>query len=337
MRCLVPAAIAISSFLFSLHAGDVANTLREIAKRPLYVQPIATTLATMTSSGWYQSASVDQSLGFAVSLPITLVYLNNGDRQYSDSYDNTGCIECRQQQATNPAITCRDCEECPDYTAPTIFGTIKTPVLHFSQTDTRGNVIDNTSIIDEQLSSGIPALAELSLLPFATLQASLFWHHTALTLRYFGLPTISGFNLQLPGVGIQHEINHLLPSLPVKLSVAAHATILNIAWTPDEKDVSGILKMNGISSFMGVLAGFNPGFIEFFMEAGWEHGHLTPSGNLLVEGDLLVPDKNINGRNAFRAALNIALPIKYHPVIGGVGGAQFGNVINLISYRSKEK
>jgi hypothetical protein len=77
--------------------------------------------------------------------------------------------------------------------------------------------------------------------------------------------------------------------------------------------------------------------MEVFLQTGWEHSQIKPSGDLVVDKEQINPAKKITGRNAFRAAINVAFPLGYHPVLGGSAGAEFANTINILSYKSKKK
>lgn len=322
----------------TVNAGDPASlTIEGIFNRPLYAQPVATLLGTGTNTGWYQSAAVGKEYGWGIALPVSLVFINNNDRQYEGTINDPVCVDCNERAAVTPTVDCKECVECIDFVAPTLFGTIQTPGYKISRLGLDGSV-SGTKNIEPVFTNGVKEIAEFSLVPFATLQAMFSWNYTALTLRYIGIPSIAGFSFQFPGVGIQHDLSRFLPPFPVSLSVAGNITFLNFAWEiKDVKDAEGTLRLNGLSSFAGILAGSPLGFIEMFLEMGWEHSYLKPGGDTKVNGELLTTNQVIPGRNGFRAALNIALPIKYNPVVGGIAGAQFGTQVTLLSYKSKKK
>jgi hypothetical protein len=326
----------VSLSLFSLSAaGALEETVKAFERRPDYVRPFATIAGTMTNSGWYQSAAIGKEFSFGIALPLTLIYLSRADRQYSGEYVDTNCTKCRIQEAGGASVNCRECVEHQSFTAPTIFGSIDAPEVQRSIIDLRYNVI-STLPVDALFSDGVPELSRLSALPFITLQASFSAYYTALTLRYIGIPEIEGTGFQFPGFGIQHDFQHLLSRVPLSLSLAANFTFLNVGWTPGG-DVEGKLTLGGLSHFVGVLAGYRPaGFFEIFLETGWEGSFLQPSGTLIVDNDIVSPSERLVGRNAFRAALNIVFPLQYTPVLGGGAGAQFANLINIVSYKSKK-
>lgn len=330
--CIAIGAITANS------ADSGAEIIKALFKRPLYAQPVATTLGTGSNAGWYQSASVGKDFGWGISLPVSLIFINKGDRQYSDTYTDQACVECRKQAAVNPAVNCQECVECTEFTAPTLFGTIHTPRLTESIIDQQFNyaTVPNGSV-EPVFTTGVSSVAEYYLLPFASLQAMISWNYTALTLRYLGIPAIAGVSFQFPGVGIHHDLSRFLPPVPVSLSAAGNITFLNASWKiKDVNNVEGTLKLSGMSNFVGILAGMQFAFIETFLELGWEHSFLKPGGSVSVNGEQLTAEGVIPGRNGFRAALNISLPVKYNPVIGGIGGAQFGTQLNLLSFKSKK-
>jgi hypothetical protein len=165
-------------------------------------------------------------------------------------------------------------------------------------------------------------------------------YYTELKLRYIGLP-LSNSSFNFPGIGLQHDFHHFFPSFPIAVSLTGNLTFLNASFTPGDR-LTGTLKTSGLSSFLGIAAGYCPSDkIEFFLESGWDHCHIAASGTIIsTENDLpeTIPVNNtITGRNAFRIALNVAVPLMYRPVAGVVAGAQWGNLINLFSFHSKSK
>ncbi|MBN1761177.1 MAG: hypothetical protein JW863_22805 [Chitinispirillaceae bacterium] len=288
--------------IFTLHAGRGSTTMHAINEQPGYMRPLATSIGTMTNSGWFQSASIDKEFGFGVALPISLIYIGSKDRTYTDSYtDFTGTV--------NVAV-------------PTIFGSEEKPL------------IPGTTF-----RAGLEEFRELSVIPYITVQTSFSFYYTELKLRYMGMPTIKKNGFHFPGIGIQHDFHYLFPSLPVAIALAGNMTFLNTSLTPGDK-LDGTLKTGGIAGFLGIVAGYRPiDNLEIFLETGWDHSHVSVKGDIVSTEDNgweLIPVNNrIAGRNAFRAALNIAVPIKYHPVAGVIAGAQWGNLINLISYKSR--
>lgn len=334
-----PQKIFITLIFFNMQSwgGSLGETIKGFG--PDYLRPVATIVGSMTNSGWYLSSNLNKNFNFSVSIPISLVYLNEQDREYSGTYTDEKCAECQKQKAVDPTIKCQNCIECRQYAAPTIFGTIHTPELYRSIIDLHYNVIDQ--IKDTILfNDGIKELSALSVLPFLTLQATFSYYYSEIQLRYIGIPAISGVSFNFPGIGLQHDFHHFFPSWPISLSLAAHMTFLTASWKPGE-DVEGTLQLNGLSSFIGILAGYKiTKYLEVFLETGWDNSYLAPSGKLDIINDngqreIVEMHQTISGRNGFKAALNFSFPIQYNPVIGGIAGAQWGNVINVLSYKSK--
>jgi hypothetical protein len=321
-----------------LFAGALEETVKAFEKRPDYVKPLITSVGTMTNSGWFVGGENPKTFGYSISLPISLVYLNNNDRQYSGSFIDSGCQECMKQKAAGANVNCANCVECQQFTAPTIFGTIPIPNVYQSRLDLHGNV-NGKLAADPPFSDGSADLNSTVLLPFATLQASFSYYYSELILRYIGIPSIAGISVQFPGIGLKHDFCHFIPMCPVSLSLAANFTFLSATWKPGG-NVQGSLQLSGLSDFFGMLIGYKAAkHLEVFLEGGWEHISMTPSGELHIidEDNWVRPRTTITGRNGFRMALNVSFPITYNPVIGGIGGAQFGNLINVISFKSPRK
>jgi hypothetical protein len=326
----------VISLIMQVWAGAVSETVKAFEKRPDYVRPFATIVGSLTNSGWSMSGSVNKNFNFSVAIPISLVYLNTQDRQYSGTFTDDGCVTCQKMKASNPNIDCKGCTECQQFVAPTIFGSIRTPDVHRSVINLQGNVID-TLPPGDPFSDGIKELNAFSALPFITLQTSFSYYYTEVKLRYIGIPSIGGVSFQFPAIGLQHDFHRFFPSMPLSLSLAAHFTFLSASWVPGDS-VAGTLNLSGLSSFFGILTGYKATkFLEVFLETGWDNCSLKPSGEMIIKntGEKVRPSATISGRNGFRAALNFSFPIRYNPVVGGFAGAQFGNLINILSYKSK--
>jgi hypothetical protein len=328
-------------FSVSVTAGTWIETINAFIDRPKYGQPIATSLGSLTNSGWYMSGSIDREFGFSVSLPVTLVYLNSRDLAYNETLINENCVTCREKEAAGADVACRGCVECLEFTAPTLFGDTLRPVPFTSIIDSNFNVTGREAVLPPY-EPGIKELYGISVLPFVSLQLSFSYYYTELKLRYSGsLVPISDNSFHFPGVGIQHDFSRLIPALPLSLSLAANFTWPVSSVTPGG-DVEGSLSTTGLSNFLGIVTGYKiSGFFEAFLEAGWDHSFIHLSGDIVSTErgarETAVIDRKITGRNGFRAALNLAFSLGYHPVLGGVGGAQFGNLINIISYKSRKK
>ena len=324
--------------LTTIYAGNAEETVRAFERQPDYVRPIATLVGSMTNSGWYTSGNIGKDFSFSVALPISLIYLSQADIEYNTTHVDTECQTCREVEAAGAAVDCKDCIGCTDYLTPTIFGDRRPPILYRSTLSRSGdgsiNSKDTVNITD-----GNEKLKTISWLPFISFQTAFSYYYTQLTLRYIGIPAVEGISFHFPGIGLQHDFRHLFPELPISLSLAANCTFLTANWVPGDS-IEGTLKLNGLSNFLGVIAGYTfTDFLEVFIETGWDHSYMKPSGRLVIHDengvDIVEPSKSISGRNAFRIALNVAFPIGYHPVLGGIAGADFGNTINILSFRKK--
>jgi hypothetical protein len=104
--------------------------------------------------------------------------------------------------------------------------------------------------------------------------------------------------------------------------------------------VDGTLELSGVSHFVGLLVGYNLlGMLEVFAEAGWEGATLQTGGSLTITdvtpNQEVKPDLEVEGRNGFRAALNVAFHFGYQAVVGQNVGANLGNQFNLLGFRLK--
>lgn len=275
------------------------------------MRPFATTVGTMANSGWIQTSSIEKEFEFGFSLPISLVYIGKNDKQYTDSYTNFN-------------------NESVSISVPTVFGSIKKPIIYRGSNQT---IPDSTTF-----RPGLEEFQNLALLPYITLQASVSLYYTELKLRYIGLP-LSNSSFNFPGIGLQHDFHHFFPTFPIAVSLEGNLTFLNASFTPGD-ELEGTLKTGGIASFLGIVAGYRPSDkFELFLETGWDHSHVSASGTIISSEDDIIEtipvDNTISGRNAFRIALSVAVPLRYNPVAGVIAGAQWGNLINLFSFRSK--
>jgi hypothetical protein len=317
-----------ASFIAVPHADPIDDVVRSFQNQAYYVKPIATLLGSMANTGWYHSAGVGQDFGFYVGLPISLTYIGSGDRSVDSIYVDDGCVQCHTFGGAD-----QGCEERQKLSLPTIFGTGSAPTATASQIDINGNVVWQDNVL---FTDGFKSMSQFPLMPFATLQADFSFFYTELKLRYIGVPA-GPVIVNLPGFGLQHDLASLMPPLPVSLSVAGNMTIYSVSWAPG-KNIDGKLKINGLSVFAGVLGGYKLPFVDFFLEAGWEYSHIKTGGMLTINPtgggtpEVIRPALSLTGRNMFRAAINVAFPIGYMPVLGGSAGADFGNTINIIGF-----
>ncbi|MFW5960148.1 MAG: DUF6588 family protein [Chitinivibrionales bacterium] len=320
-----------------LSAGAVSETVEAFEETQEYVQPFASLLGTMTNTGWYQSASVSEDFSFYIGLPISITYISSKDREYSGTYYDETCQKCHEYQEEGDNIDDAGCREKQEYTTPTIFGSIKAPHSTKYLIDNDFNVVDSSRI---DYSDGIDELADMNILPFATLMAGFSFKYTSLNLRFIGMPKIGGISVILPGFGIQHDLSSFLPEIPVDLSIGANFTIPVVSWEPGE-NVDGTMKIRGLSNFLGIIAGKDFGKTELLLECGWEHSFLKPSGKLTIHEDdgsedIVEPSKKFSGRNAFRLSLIASLDIGYNPFIGQSFGSEMRTDVGIISFRKRK-
>ena len=325
----------------TVQADQIKDFLKAFEKNGNYVQPFSTLFGTMTNSSWYQSAAVAKGFGFYVGIPISITRVADADRSFAGTYIDKGC---KDYHTTNPTGT-QKCTEVNHYTTPTLFGKKDAPLVwSYLTNSTKDAIVD--SIHPFLLSDGLSAFSSLNWIPFGMPQVSFSWWNTELKLRYLGAPSIQGVSLQMPGIGIQHDLASFLPrfvpNLPVNISVAGNISWLSLDFAPPGAEYTGSMELNGFSHFLGIVVGYtHHGWVEAFMEAGWEGSSLESKGEVIVTkvGDpdeTIRPNLNLEGRNTFRAALNVAVHFGYDAVFGQNVGSEFGQQISVLSYRYKK-
>lgn len=322
-------AAGLVAFAGQARADQLDEVIKSFEGKPRYVEPLATIFGSMTNSGWYQSAGVKGVFGFYFGLPVSVVNIADADRSYDATFTDDGCVAFHADGGTGG-----NCQETTKYKAPTIFGRDGAPTLERSNYNPNLKAIVDTMEIP--VSDGLPEVADFNWFPFLMPQVGFSAFNTELKVRYFLLP-LGKFNLNAYGVGIQHDLGSFLPVLPVNLSVVANYTAMGVEFEPGE-GIKGTLELDGSSYFVGALVGYNLlGMFEVFAEAGWEGASIQTGGNLTLTADsqnaVVKPDLDVDGRNGFRAALNLAFHFGYQAVVGQNVGANIGNQVNILGFR----
>ena len=311
-RILILLTLLLSTNLYSAPPKDEAE----------YLKPFATLTGSMANSGWFQSASIDKDFHFYIGLPINLVNVGGADRSYEKTYK--GGLEDK------PYIK--------NYASATIWSdhsgaSVKEPIYGLD-----GNIAD---YINHELSDGMSALADFSMLPFPTLQLGFSTHYTELKLRYIGMPTIQGIGFHFPAFGLQHDFGKSLikKNLPVDLSVATSFTFPSYSIKPayDENDKDQLtFEASGLVSFVGLVVGKKFKNFEIFAETGWEYSGMSFKGEQKLKGNsnMISYDEDLVGRNNFKIAINVSASLgAWLPILSQNFGANFGNTINIISFQ----
>lgn len=315
------------------HAGKFSDVIDAFEDNGPYVEPFATMFGSISNTGWYQSAGVSRLFGFYIGLPISITQISDDDRTYKATFVDDGCQLYHRDFPGGTA--CKD--EVP-YDAPTIFGRKGAKTNKRTVYDPNDKKITGT--MDIPVSDGLSDVADLNWLPFAIPQVGANFFNTELKLRYIALP-LDEYSFEILGFGLQHDLGSFLPVLPVNLSLAANYTTLTAEITPGE-DIQGTLELEGSAYFVGLLVGYNLlGMIEVFAEAGWEGASLSSGGRLVVEDpsggadEVVNPNLTVDGRNGFRAGLNLSFHFGYQAVVGQNVGANLGNNLSLLGFRLK--
>jgi len=321
-------------------AQGVEVLVRAFENNREYVKPFSTLYGSISNSGWYQSASVGKGFGFYIGMPLSITHIADDDRSLDSVYRDDGCVRAHQLNPTG--IT--NCRENAAYTSPTIFGRAAAPIMYRSVTDVNGNIFDTLNI---PLSTGMVDMARMNWIPFGMPQVSASFYHTEVKFRWLGIPEIKGVSFGMFGFGLQHDLASFLPrivpNMPVNISLATNMTWLSSSFAPGVFDdsISGTVALNGFSHFLGIIVGYTyRGWVEAFLETGWEGSSIKTGGNLKINHitdpvENIRPRVTLDGRNAFRAGINLTIHFGYNATVGQSMGANFGQSVDILSYRYK--
>jgi hypothetical protein len=329
-RILTFFALSLTIAFSTINAGKFDATVRAFENNADYIRPFSSIFGTLTNSGWYRSAGVDKNFGFYIGLPISITYVSEKDRSFDYTYVDEGCQECKKLNGNS-----NGCLETQTITVPTIFGREKAPSIKVvSAIDQNGNV---TGYRNQYFSDGLEDVSQFRWLPSTSLQLGVSWYYTSLQFRFITVPT-EVLTLSMPAFSLQHDLKSILPNLPIHLSLAGNATIMNVTWKPNDENIDGSIKLSGLTNFLGVLAGYQIGVFEAFLQTGWEHSFLKTSGNVTIEPDEVIkPSVKLVGRNAFRIGLNVAMNVGYTAVVGHSFGSEMNTTVNIFGYSYQKK
>ena len=285
---------SLSAFQKSPVSRD--GSLNLYANRPGYVKPIIDNLGNVLNSNWYVSASVPQSFSFEAGLPISIISIDNDDRNYNGS--------------SNIPL------DPNKYEVPTIMGN-------------NGPAYDQTFVYGNETLNGLGVFTY----PYIQLGAS--FYHARVVFRGMFLPSISELTkFNLFGFGLQYSFGHffqyMLPhaAQPLDVSVVFGYNTSGIGYRPE--DYEGELNLDVSTTTFAFVIGYRPiSFIEIMMSLGYQSAEMKSSGHLLCVtkefgqptadyGKTIDPDITVKGNNGFRFGLEIAFQLgkSFHPVVG---------------------
>lgn len=280
------------------------SAFEKINDREGYVKPLINNLGNVLNSNWYVSASVPQSLAIEFGLPISLIFIGNDDKHYT-------------QTDTDPYMGSFS------YETPTIFGNHRD--MSPESEDPIGLVYGNKT------------LNGLGVFTYPYLQAGASFYHARVVLRGMVLPAVSELRkFNLLGFGLQYSFGHffqyMLPpaAQPLDVSLVFGYSNSTIGYQPDEFD--GELGLDISTTNFSVVIGYKPfSFFEVLMTLGYQsaemksYGHLVGNAKLYGQPDYtrdygkeICPDLTVQGNNGFRFGLEVAFQLgkTYHPVVG---------------------
>lgn len=298
-----------------------------------YTQPLVTLLGSLMNSSWYQSSRIGKDFGFQVSLPITLAYLSSEDYFYTTKQPRSNCSFAR---ANNSNVLC-DLPDFASYEVPTIFGPSAGDVIFtYYHLQTNGEP-GSATIRETTAGDGLNELSLMKLAPFFIPQVGFSMGYTELKLRYIYLPLgVINTSAHFSGVGLQHDLSSYLKEIPFSLSIASSLSFWSLELTPS--GYTGALEMSGLATTTGLVVGKQWGLWEVFTEIGWETSGMHLGGRIVDEEDPLdidEPNLDVSGRNGFRLALNVAVHMGYHPVVGQSFGSQLGQQFNVLIFKKE--
>jgi len=318
--------LSILILVHSLFAGKFDDAIKSFETAPGYVAPIATILGTFGSTGWNQRSSIPRDFSGVISLPITFAVISDKDRFYTDVFVDTNLIKSNASAEEKKKAYI-------EYTTPTIFGNTPAPTLQATNLDLDNNPAGTSPIY---FSDGVNDVAAFNWLPLPALQMEFSALYTAIKLRYLGKPGKS-LGVHFPGIGIQHDLNSLLPELPVNFSIFGNFSRPILNWRPE--DSQGALEMRGFNMFTGLTVGKSlaNNRLDVLFEAGWEHSTLQTEGKLilLADNDTITPNMTLTGRNKLRAGVVVAFtPGKRYRLSGGAAvGSEAAFMTDIVAFR----
>lgn len=308
-KALIATLILSISGAFAIDDKGWATTYESLSAfesvhaRPGYVKPIIDNLGNVLNSNWYVSASVPQSLAVEFGLPVSVIFVGDDDRNYTETY-------------TDPYTGVGF-----DYETPTIFG--------------RHRDMSPESQDPVAMFYGSKTLNGLGIFTYPYLQAGASFYHARIVFRGMVLPAISELRkFNLFGFGLQYSFGHffqyMLPpaAQPLDVSVVFGYNTSSIGYQPDKYE--GELDLDVSTTNFSFVFGYKPfDFFEVMMSLGYQSAEMKSYGHLLCVakeygqptaeyGATINPDITVKGNNGFRFGLEIAFQLgkTYHPVVG---------------------
>ena len=274
MKKIFVLAVSLTSLISSSSFGQIdldqilkgtkadANYLAEG-----YLRPVLNSVSSGLNQGWYNTAANHKTLGFDLTVSVSLIYYPTTDLFYK--VDNSKLTNLK---IINPA----------DNSAPTFIGP-KTPLPQYDYKSGPSAPFFGPAGIDVKNSiGGLP-------LPIANLGIGL---PKSIDLKVRFLPTTkigSGTNVSLFGLGILHDIKQYIPGIkmvPFDLSVFAGYTKFktDVAFDPARPDQIG--KSEFSSTTIQALIGKKFSVVTLYGSAGYNFS----SGSFKATGSY--PDSN---------------------------------------------
>ena len=178
-----------------------------------YLAPALNGIGYGLNQGWYNTAKPHKTLGFDVTVTLSVITVPNSDRDFQ--VNNS---QLNKLQLNDPSF--------PDGKVPTLVGTTETGPIY--------NIKGTPATI--QGPGAIPGINDLPVIgvpvPIANASIGLF-KGTEIKIRYMPPIDQDGIKADLMGAALMHDIKQHIPgvkNLPFDLSVLAGYTKMNVAY-----------------------------------------------------------------------------------------------------------
>lgn len=248
--------------------------------RPGYVKPIITNLGNVLNSNWYASASVPKSFVFEAGLPISLIFINNDDKEFSENETSVPTIFGTHGDPLNYE--------------PTIYGNKtlnKLPLFTYPYIQFAASYYHTRLVLRGMWLPPVSELQRFDLLGFG-LQYMLPPSIYPQVQKYIDISFVFGYN----NTDISYQPEDYQGSLD--LDISAFTFDLVVGYKPID-----------LIEIMLTL-----GYQSATMDAS---GKVT-SQAISYTGQSITPNISVDGNCGFKFGLEVAFQIgaSYHPVVG---------------------
>lgn len=311
-------AIAIACILiFSQSAGALAQTSRiedffkagredaEVLTRA-YLKPLPNGLGGSLNTGWFNSASTHQTLGFDIQIRGALAVIPSADQHF-----DLNNLDLERVRPADPNDTISPTAGGKDEPGPEVI------------------VEDNG---DEVTRFNLPQGSGFQYVPSAMVQASVgLVKNTDVLVRFVPKVTFGDYgDFRMKGIGLKHSLSQWLPGIvPLDISVMAGYNRIdlsaNLNLEPDESDPDANYDNQKVTTKFDtftakLIVGKDLPFISLYAAAGYETStmQLDVTGNYPVEGTTITDPFSYteHGSNKFSLTGGLKFKLLFFHVFG---------------------